>query len=282
MVRVVVKAGGGVSYGGSGVLIKSPTKNSWVLTNAHVIRDRKGVIGVGTSSGRWCGAKILAVDNTWDLALLAIAYQDIKPLKIAGSVPLPGDMTTIHGFGGGSYRSASGRVTQYVAPYENAPFEMIELSVVARNGDSGGPILNQYQELCGVLNAANDRVTVGAHVGPIRRLLARVCHPRPPVAKAPPPRRVVPFKPRPRPPAVVQRGPQGEQGPAGPEGPEGPAKNIGAVLARLDSAELRISQLESISDQPGTTPANDKPAEVVDGETNQPPVVTSYEIRRLK
>ena len=51
---------------------------------------------------------------------------------------------------------------------------MIELSAVARQGDSGGPILNQDGELAGVLFGAGWRSTSGSHVMRVKVFLEPV------------------------------------------------------------------------------------------------------------
>jgi hypothetical protein len=81
---------------------------------------------------------------------------------------------TIAGYGSGSYRAVTGQCTQYVSPGGNQPFEMIELTAPARDGDSGGPILNSRGELAGVLFGSAFGRTTGSYCGRLRWFLGSV------------------------------------------------------------------------------------------------------------
>ena len=59
--------------------------------------------------------------DDWDLAALVIWRPPIEPVTIAAQPPRPGDVLTIHGYGQGQYRIATGRCTTYYAPRENFP-----------------------------------------------------------------------------------------------------------------------------------------------------------------
>ena len=52
------------------------------------------------------------------------------------------------------------------------PYEMVEVSVQARQGDSGGPILNQRGELAGVLFGSGSGTTSGSYAGRVSQFLA--------------------------------------------------------------------------------------------------------------
>ena len=51
------------------------------------------------------------------------------------------------------------------------PEELIEVTAVARNGDSGGPIFAQDGTLAGVLFGFISGTTNGSHVGRVRSFL---------------------------------------------------------------------------------------------------------------
>jgi len=167
VVRVVVPERDGASLG-SGALVAVNESSGLVLTNWHVVRDAAGPIAVYFPDGFRSGAYLLRVDRDWDLAALAIWRPNAAPIPLSGRAPRPGESLTIAGYGSGSYRALTGRCTQYVSPGGDHPFEMIELSAPARNGDSGGPILNDRGELAGILFGSSFGRTSGSYCGRLR------------------------------------------------------------------------------------------------------------------
>jgi hypothetical protein len=173
VVRVIVPEGGATSLG-SGALIAVNERHGLVVTNWHVVRDGRGPIEVVFPGGFRSGATVLKTDRAWDLAALAIWRPDVEPIRLATDVPRPGEPLVIAGYGSGRYRTAAGRCTQYVSPGGRMPFEMIELSASARQGDSGGPILNRRGELAGVLFGTAWGTTTGSHCRRVRRFLGSI------------------------------------------------------------------------------------------------------------
>lgn len=170
VVRIIVDDGNGTSYG-SGTLIARSEKVSMVITNWHVIRDAKGEITVAFPDGFRSSARVAKKDRNWDLAALVIWTPKVDAVPIAARAARPGDPLAIAGYGSGQYRMTAGKCTQYVAPGLNFPYEMLELSVEARQGDSGGPILNEQGELAGVLFGAGRGTTSGSYSGRVQQFL---------------------------------------------------------------------------------------------------------------
>ena len=178
VVRLIAFDSGGQSFG-TGSYIGTYGEYGVVLTNCHVVSETNGLVHVHFPSGfSTFGAKI-DVDEKWDLALIAICKPppSIPPLTISQAPAKQGDPLWIAGWGAGSYRIAEGRCVRYLAP-ENptdgsaALKEMIEVSVSARKGDSGGPILNQKGELAGVLFGSDMiRNTAGSFSGRVSQFL---------------------------------------------------------------------------------------------------------------
>ena len=112
--------------------------------------------------------------------MLAISKppQSIPIVPIAQTPAKQGETLWIVGFGSGSYRIADGRCVRYMAlepTKAGTPVldEIIEVSVSARKGDSGGPILNQKGELAGVLFGSDMvRNTAGSYSGRVNLFLA--------------------------------------------------------------------------------------------------------------
>jgi len=168
--RIIVPQRGAVSFG-SGTLVGARQEQGLVVTNWHVVRGAAGPIQVVFPGGFRSTAKVLSVDQRWDLAALLIRRPPVSPIPIARAAPRRGEPITIAGYGGGDYRAATGRVTQYVAPGLRLPYEMVEVSVQARQGDSGGPMLNGRGELAGVLFGAARGTTSGSYAGRVRKFL---------------------------------------------------------------------------------------------------------------
>ena len=173
VVRVVVEEGDGASVG-SGTLVEIHGPYGLVVTNWHVVRDVKGPVTVIFPDGFRSAAQILKVDSDWDLAALGVWRPSATPVPLARQAPRPGDVLTIAGYGAGQYRASSGHCTQYVAPDEDLPYEMVELAAGARQGDSGGPIFNERGELAGVLFGSNGRTTAGSYAGRVDKFLQTV------------------------------------------------------------------------------------------------------------
>jgi len=170
VVRVVVPERDGAAYG-SGALVAVNESAGLVVTNWHVVRDAAGPITVFFPDGFRSAAGVLRTDRDWDLAALVIWRPNVPPIPLSNQAPRPGEALTIAGYGSGSYRALTGRCTQYVSPGGNQPFEMIELAAPARNGDSGGPILNSRGELAGVLFGSAFGRTTGSYCGRLRWFL---------------------------------------------------------------------------------------------------------------
>ncbi len=157
---------------GSGTLVDVRGQRGLVVTNWHVVRNATGPIVATFPDGFRSAATVLKVDQDWDLAALLIWRPNASPVPISTTAPRPGDPLTIAGYGAGNYRAISGKCTQYVAPGRDKPYEMVEVSVEARQGDSGGPILNEQGELAGVLFGAGGGSTSGSFCGRVRWFLA--------------------------------------------------------------------------------------------------------------
>ncbi|MCC7086582.1 MAG: trypsin-like peptidase domain-containing protein [Pirellulales bacterium] len=170
VVRVVAPEGATLSLG-SGTLIDKNDEHGLVVTNWHVVRDARGPVEVVFPDGFRSSAKIIRLDRDWDLAALLIAKPPVEPVPLSTAAPKPGDPLRIAGYGSGKYKMQSGRCTQYLSPGGNMPYEMIELSTAARQGDSGGPILNSRGELAGVLFGAGAGTTSGSYGGRVHRFL---------------------------------------------------------------------------------------------------------------
>lgn len=176
--RIIVPESTGdrqVTSNGSGSLIDVQGDYGLVITNWHVVRDAVGEVTVQFPDGFRSPATIVKTDKDWDLAALSIRRPaGVTPINLAGAAAQPGEPLAIAGYGSGDYRMAVGKMTQYLSPGERFPYEMMEVSVEARQGDSGGPIFNQRGELAGVLFGAGQGYTSGSYCGRVSSFLIGV------------------------------------------------------------------------------------------------------------
>ena len=178
--RIIAFDSSGQSFG-TGSYVGTYGEYGVVLTNQHVVCETEPnrLVHVHFPSGFSSFGVIVKTDPKWDLALIAISKppQSIPTLLIASTPSKPGDPLWIAGFGSGAYRCVEGRCVRYMAPERptdgTAPLnEIMEVSVSARKGDSGGPILNQKGELAGVLFGSDMiRNTAGSFSGRVNRFL---------------------------------------------------------------------------------------------------------------
>ena len=173
VVRIVAPENGGTSMG-SGVLVDVNATQGLVLTTWHVIRGAKSGVLVQFPDGFQSAGRVIRHDEPWDLAAVAIWRPRAAPVPIAVAPPVIGEPLTINGYGKGPFRSEAGRCTQYLAPGTGYPLEFVELEATARQGDSGGPILNGRGELAGVLFGRAEGRTIGACSTRLRTFLASV------------------------------------------------------------------------------------------------------------
>jgi len=171
--RIIAPESTGVSLG-SGVLVDVNGSQGLVLTNWHVIRDSRSAVLVQFADGFQSAGTVIRFDETWDLAAISIWKPKANPVPLAKRNPIPGEPLSIAGYGRGAYREQRGRCTEYLSPGSGYPKELVELQAPARQGDSGGPILNADGRLAGVLFGEGDGRTVGSCVSRLRVFLASV------------------------------------------------------------------------------------------------------------
>ena len=188
VVRIIAFDAGGQSFG-TGSYVGSYGEYGIILTNWHVIKETKvneRLVHVHFPPGFSSFGAIIKSDEIWDLALIAISKppQSIPLLPISQTPPKSDDPLWIAGFGSGAYRIAEGRCVRYLAlPDMPDKYEIVEVSVSARKGDSGGPILNQKGELAGVLFGSDMvRHTAGSYCVQVNRFLSET---RPEIERLP-------------------------------------------------------------------------------------------------
>lgn len=174
VVRVVNTLGPCRSYG-SGTIIHDDGRLAIVISCAHLFREGTGQVHVRLPDGRTIPAQPKAIDTTWDLSALEIDSVGITPVNLAATAPQPGQRLRSCGFGpNGIYQCNTGTAQGYTSGTGGKTYETLCLTGSARDGDSGGPVLNLHGELVAVLWGTDGRTVHATYCGRIRRFLANL------------------------------------------------------------------------------------------------------------
>lgn len=174
IVRVVNELHGSRALG-TGTLVDVDARQGVVVTCAHLFRDGVGRLLITFSSGRTFQGKLLKIDAAADLAAVAIAPPAVDPIEISRHSPQRGDPLVSCGLGSDSQlRCNRGIALGYVTVTGSHGTETLELSGSARQGDSGGPVLDGQHQLVAVIFGTNGQVVDGTFCGRVRRFLADV------------------------------------------------------------------------------------------------------------
>lgn len=173
VVARITAADGPSRISGSGVLVESGHSGGMVLTNWHVVRTHRNGLTVSWPDGSSSAGRVIAYDEAWDLAAVAVDRPSAKPVAISATAPRLGDQITIAGYGpDGTYLEQTGAVTEYLSPTRAHARQFVEIRATARQGDSGGPMFSADGELSGVLFGASKGRTVGSCSTRLRAFLA--------------------------------------------------------------------------------------------------------------
>lgn len=263
--RVSVDDGGGMRSFGSGVLVAHDADHSYLMTNWHVVRERRGAIEICFVASQPVRAEVAAETKLWDLAILVCPRLKAQPVAIAATAPDAGETVIAGGFGPrGEWRVIEGQVTQYLSP-DGQTFDVLEMSGAVRSGDSGGPIVNQAGELVGVLFGTDQRATMGSQVGRVVEFCRQsgvICGSGgcyslppggygPPAGYGPPPGQTTLYggqRPVLRPPTPVARDPR--VAPGGAQGNDAKAQAEcacdPAIVGRVEKLEQSLARLEGL------------------------------------
>ncbi len=143
--------------GGTAFFVDS---NGLLLTNAHVVSDKKADYTVFTNDGKKYPAKVLARDPVKDLAILKVEGENFPYLKLGDSDKVEiGQIVIAIGNALGEFRntvsvgviSGVGRKVRaqgggIIETFEN----VIQTDAALNPGNSGGPLLNLKGEVIGV------------------------------------------------------------------------------------------------------------------------------------
>lgn len=127
-----------------------------VITNAHVIKGQRGkqALRVVLQNGESYGAQLLAMDETLDVAAIAIQANDLPTISIGSSSDLtPGQWLMAIGHPWGVLDALTAGVvigTGDTLPEVGDKRDWIALDMKMRPGHSGGPLFNSDGEIVGI------------------------------------------------------------------------------------------------------------------------------------
>lgn len=191
VVRVVVENSRTRNFG-TGTWVTSPGRERFVLTCAHLFESQEAPrqISVHFPNAQAFRVQLLSLDRTWDLAVLdpETPGQNVpnsalrnawdlspEPVTICGTYPTRGESLSFAGYGpDGRYRRVPGVLQGYCRVRDGDSAETLVVQGVARQGDSGGPILNARGELVGVLWGTDGQSVCGTYQGRILQFLESV------------------------------------------------------------------------------------------------------------
>ena len=153
------------SNSGSGAIISE----NRILTNAHVVKDQTFIQVKKHGDPRKYTAKLVAIGNDCDLALLTVEdesfFNDTKPLSFGG-LPELQDTVTVLGYprGGEKLSITEGVVSRIeVSTYAQSARQLLALQIDAaiNPGNSGGPVLQDGKVVGIAMQALNSGQNIG-------------------------------------------------------------------------------------------------------------------------
>lgn len=176
--RSLVRVADGQRGNGAGVIVHS---DGLVLTNAHVVR--RSPVKVILPDGRTVPARLLARDETYDLAALRMDEVDLPAIELGTSGQLrPGEWVLSVGHPWGIPGAATAGVVigvgQDLPEMPGQVPELLAVSLHLRPGHSGGPMVDSKGRLIGINTMmAGPEVGLAVPVDTIKAFLREALRP---------------------------------------------------------------------------------------------------------
>jgi S1-C subfamily serine protease len=165
----------GLKWSGTGFAVSRDT----VVTNSHVVR---GCPNVQVMQGEQSfPARVVASDSENDLAALSVPGMRLQPLEIAPARQELGESITVLGYPLANVLGADLRVTTgIVSALRGIGGEerTMQISAPVQSGNSGGPVLDQFGAVAGVVvkkldtRLGAENVSFAVQLQPLRSFLA--------------------------------------------------------------------------------------------------------------
>ena len=136
---------------GSGIIIDS--KKGLIVTNAHVVR-KNAMIVVTLQNGERFHAKLIGMDKSYDLAVLAVNNQHLTALPLANSDDLAvGSTVFAIGSPFGLQQTVTSGVVSAINRGQLNGHNFIQTDAPINMGNSGGALVNKNGKLVGINTA---------------------------------------------------------------------------------------------------------------------------------
>ena len=140
---------------GTGIVM---TADGYIITNAHVLDGAKSVTVTLLTDETEHEAKLVGTDSVSDLAVLKIEAQELKPAEFGQSDSLQvGD--DVIAIGNPLGTELNGTMTNGIVSAINRnvifgghSMTLIQTNAAINEGNSGGPLINEYGQVVGVTN----------------------------------------------------------------------------------------------------------------------------------
>ncbi|WP_316789473.1 serine protease [Pedobacter frigoris] len=146
------------NYGGTGFAL---TSNGYILTNLHVVKDADSVY-VQDSKGNEYKVRVIPIESQKDLAILKIESDSFTPLpnlpyRLKQNGVGMGDEVYTIGFPKDGAVYGRGYVSSKTG-YNADDSTQYQVGIDVNPGNSGGPLLDQYGNVIGVISAKLSQV----------------------------------------------------------------------------------------------------------------------------
>ena len=151
-VLVVAEMGEKASIG-TGVIL---TEDGYIVTNAHVIADGQSVL-VALADARQYEAELVGFDSAEDLAVLKAVDAEDLPTAVLGDSDECWVGDTVYAIGNPLGVELRGTLTQGIisaidrrVTMDGKAMTMLQTTAALNNGNSGGPLINEYGQVIGI------------------------------------------------------------------------------------------------------------------------------------
>lgn len=174
---VVVKSIGtdGFEEIGTGILVGQQGDNLFILTVKHVLTNPERMMIRFFGTFGYVPAEVIETSVRWDMAVLQCKrpsnFTMLSYFKLSSQRPTFKEEVMVIGHPVGDYWffNIENAVNELKHDSDNRLFTITPRGIT--NGNSGGPILNEQNELLGIVQKTNNRRAVGVSAGAIYQIL---------------------------------------------------------------------------------------------------------------